>query len=512
MKKLIYLLAITAVLLAGFTGARAAVTQTKFKLKYNTTSCRYEVWIFIEAGSASYATASSEINAYPGLVTIVTDSSIPNSAVPVGPAGYNGTSPKIHSYYPQSSQDGGQTLDGPGIVNWQINTGNIQKGSALFGLNGYKAWAFSAPTSGAYWPTLSPGDSFLLFDLILPAVNCGRAVRLWENNQIQAGPGAGTFTSPPADPPSSQWNGKDFNNGYNFQNASSNSVAQTYAGNRAGVTSLPLPTINSLTNPDSLTPSNITLNFSISFPNFGVSTAVGAGSCATLSSYTWTGPGGFSTTNALSGATGTASFLRAILAANVGPYTLRVTNSNGCASFAQAIVILPVKLTSFTGRAKGCSAELSWQLPVAQRDVQSYEVQYSADGIRFTTVGQMDRNLYNETYVYNYTQATGKGYYRLKEVDLGGKSSYSEVVSVTTSCDNGLITISPNPTSSVSTVSGIETGDQVKVTDMLGNTVANYISGGNKATIDLSIFPSGIYSVIISRNAETIKTEKITKQ
>jgi hypothetical protein len=52
----------------------------------------------------------------------------------------------------------------------------------------------------------------------------------------------------------------------------------------------------------------------------------------------------------------------------------------------------------------------------------------------------------------------------------------------------------------------------VKVTDMLGNTVANYISGGSKATVDLTIFPPGVYSVIISRNAEIIKAEKLTKQ
>jgi hypothetical protein len=142
MKKLIYLLAVAAVLLAGFTGARAAVTQTKFKLKYNTTSCRYEVWLFVVAGSASYGASSSEIVAYPGLVTIVTDSSIPNSAIPTGFSGLS----KISSYYPQGSQNGGQTLDGAGTAVWLINTGNVQKGDATHGLNGFKAWAFSAPT------------------------------------------------------------------------------------------------------------------------------------------------------------------------------------------------------------------------------------------------------------------------------------------------------------------------------------------------------------------------------
>lgn len=510
MKKLISLLALASVLLAGSYGARAAVTQTKLKLKYNTTTCRYEVWLYIVAGSASYASASSEIVAYPGLVTIVVDSAVPNSAIPTG---LNGTfSGVISSVYPQGSGDGGQTLDGANTAFWQVTgSGNIQKGSASFGLNGYKAFAFSAPTvGGAYWPTMVTGDSLQLFSVSLPPVKCGQAVRIWNNNAIQAGPGAGTFSSPPADPPSSSWNGKDFNNGYNFYNASTGVPTQTYAGNLAGVTSLPLPTINGLTNGGA--PGNITLGFTTSLPNFGSSTSIGSGSCATLSSYNWTGPNSFNTTTTVSGTSATASFSRTLSLANVGNYTLTVTNSNGCTSSALVQVVLPVKLISFSGRAKGCSAELVWQLPVAQRDVQRYEVQYSADGIRFTTVGQVDRNLYNETYVYNYTQASGKGYYRLKEVDLSGKGSYSDVISVTTSCDNDRITISPNPTNSMSTVSGIEAGDQVKVTDMLGNTVANYISGGSKATVDLSIFPPGIYSVIISRNSETIKAEKLTKQ
>jgi hypothetical protein len=501
MKKLIYLLAVAAVLLAGFTGARAAVTQTKFKLKYNTTSCRYEVWLFVVAGSASYGASSSEIVAYPGLVTIVTDSSIPNSAIPTGFSGLS----KISSYYPQGSQNGGQTLDGAGTAVWLINTGNVQKGDATHGLNGFKAWAFSAPTQGgAYWPALNTGDSLRLFDFALPAVNCGTAVRLWSNNVIQAGPGAGTFTSPPADPPSSQWFGKDFNNGYNFYNASTNTPTQTYAGNLAGVTSLPLPTISGFSL--ILSGGNIVSNPTIT---------AGAGNCATLSSYIYAGPNGFSSTVNLSSppiTSTTAPLSRPIIAANSGNYTLTVNNSNGCTTAQVVGIVLPVKLLSFSGRAKGCSAELSWQLPVAQRDVQSYEVQYSADGIRFATVGQVDRNLYNEAYTFSYTQSTGKGYYRLKEVELGGKYSYSEVLSVTTSCDNGRISISPNPTSSTSTVTGIEVGDQVKVTDMLGNTVANYVSGAEKATIDLSIFPAGIYSVIISRNAEVLKAEKITKQ
>ena len=496
MKKLIYLLAVTAVLLAGFTGARAAVTQTKFKLKYNTTTCKYEVWLFVVAGSASYGSNSSEIVAYPGLVTIITDSSIANSNIPTG---INGTlSGKIITHNPQGSGDGGQTLDGNNSATWQITgTGNIQKGDASHGLNGFKAWAFSAPSG--YWPTLNVGDSLILFELTLPPVNCGNAVRLWNNNVIQAGPGAGTFSSPPADPPSSVWFGKDFNNGYNFKNGGTGNVAQTYGGNLAGVTSLPLPTISGFTL--TLSGSNIISNPTIT-----------AGSCATLTSYTYAGPNSFSSTVSASGTSTVAPLSRPIIAANSGNYTLTVNNSNGCTTAQVVGIVLPVKLLSFSGRAKGCSAELSWQLPVAQRDVQSYEVQYSADGIRFTTVGQVDRNLYNEAYTFSYTQASGKGYYRLKEIDLGGKYSYSELVTVTTSCDNGRINISPNPTSSISTVSGIEVGDQVKVTDMLGNTVANYVSGADRATIDLSIFPAGIYSVIISRNAEVIKAEKITKQ
>jgi hypothetical protein len=108
-------------------------------------------------------------------------------------------------------------------------------------------------------------------------------------------------------------------------------------------------------------------------------------------------------------------------------------------------------------------------------------------------------------------QPSGKGYYRLKIIDLSGKASYSDIVSVATSCDAPEITIAPNPTTTVSTVSGIEAGDQVKVTDVLGNVIANYVSGGAKATIDLGMYPPAVYNVIITRGTNIIKTDKITK-
>lgn len=492
MKKLLSLLGLAMVLLTSF-GAQSAVTQTNFRLKYNTTLCRYEVYIIIKAGSASYAAASSEIVAYPGLVTIVVDSSIPNSSL---------LSTTISSYYPQGSGDGGQTLDGAGTAGWIRQSGNVQKGSSTFGLNGYKAFAFSAPSSGAYWPDLNPNDTFMLFSFVIPGVKCGSGVRLWNNNQIQAGPGA-PF-NPAGDPVSTQWNNKDFNNGYNFYSVSAGVPVQTYTGNASGTTTLPVPTI---------TPFSLV----ISGGNITASSAITSGpsSCASLQSYTWTQTlpptSTYTSTTAVSGSSATATLSRPLTASNLGTYALTVTNGNGCTTSASNSIVLPIKLISFKGTSNKCAAQLGWEIAHGEKDFQGFDLQYSSDGATFATIGHVERNPYNDVYSYSYTQASGKGFYRLKITDLSGMIGYSETAVVTTNCDNAEITIAPNPTQALSTVSGIESGDQVKVTDMLGNVIANYVSGGSRATIDLGIFPSGIYSVMISRGNEMLKTAKITK-
>lgn len=454
--------------------ASAAVSAVKYYITYNSTNCNYEAHMVISSGS----NASNWIGGAMQFSIVVP---------------HNSTVSMVSSNEPRTLASSRATASG-----WTFQTALLAPAAAS-SVDFYPATVNLSGTP--QFPAMATNADVMLFSFTVSTTTCGSGIRMWINNNEDGNPDP--IGTPDPFSTASGMNNRDFNN--SFQDLSSNELYVGHSTN--GTTTLPAPTINGQTG------NTITILPSIGTSTFSATANLGSGSCATLSSYVWSGPNGFANSNlALSGTTASAGFSRSIISANIGTYNLTVTNSNGCTSQASLSIVLPVKITAFSGKARGCNAELSWQMPTSEKDYQHFDVQYSADGIRFSTVGQVERNPYNDLYGFSYTQPNGRGFYRLKVTDQGGITTYSETISVTTSCDRSEITISPNPTNAVSVVSGIEAGDQVKVTDMLGNTVANYISGGNKATIDLGIFPTGLYNVIISRDNAVIKTEKLTKQ
>ncbi len=359
----------------------------------------------------------------------------------------------------------------------------------------------------AVYPTMNPGDTVLLFSIsiVTPTANCGQGVRLWNNNVIQGvgqngANSTGCGGTAPNDPCSAVFNGgSDYNNGMGIGTnaAQTSGGGQIYKGNGISNSNQAQPVVNNIALTCTATTSTLTASPALALCG------------STITSYVYR-----NASNAIVSSTNT---LTVTTATNNSPYTLTVTASNGCTSVATRSVssvgcfILPVKLISFTAITDKCNAQLGWEIAASDKDFERFDVQYSRDGKQFTTVGQLPRNQYNEKYSYSYSQTSGKGYYRLAIVDLKGTTTYSETRSIITSCDDNVITISPNPTYAISTVKGLEAGDQLKVTDMLGNVLANYISGGNQATIELANLPAGIYSVMISRNGEILKAAKITK-
>lgn len=92
-------------------------------------------------------------------------------------------------------------------------------------------------------------------------------------------------------------------------------------------------------------------------------------------------------------------------------------------------------LSDFNISAKNCDAILSWKIEPKNK-IDSFEVEYSKNDLQFTKVGALPSNnsSSDEAYQYVYDQGNGKGYYRLKLLEKGGKFSYSKTVSVETKC------------------------------------------------------------------------------
>jgi hypothetical protein len=99
-------------------------------------------------------------------------------------------------------------------------------------------------------------------------------------------------------------------------------------------------------------------------------------------------------------------------------------------------VLLPVELTSFSGRAiDGQTTKLEWKT-VTEKDNRGFFVERSFDGYNFSEIGFVQGALNsNSERSYQFLDklpARGKFYYRLRQMDENGKETYSKIIAVTT--------------------------------------------------------------------------------
>ena len=163
---------------------------------------------------------------------------------------------------------------------------------------------------------------------------------------------------------------------------------------------------------------------------------------------------------------------------------------------------VPVKLTSFNATKNGSTSLIQWTTS-AELNSLGFEVEKSNNGnvwtsINFTpSVGNT-----NATTKYNTTDASpyrGINYYRLKQIDLDGTSTYSNVVKLNFA-GNNKYNIYPNPVNDVLTVnieSAITNDATLKLVDMNGVVHHQVMVGKNNRGTNLQIqtnkLNSGLY-------------------
>ncbi|RZJ94776.1 MAG: T9SS type A sorting domain-containing protein [Hymenobacter sp.] len=190
---------------------------------------------------------------------------------------------------------------------------------------------------------------------------------------------------------------------------------------------------------------------------------------------------------------------------------------------------LPVSLIAFAAVRTSNSALLSWTTATEENN-KGFNVQVSKDGVNFRTISFVASKLVNSVQTLNYTYTdtengkTSTRYYRLEQVDVDGKTSYSPVRAV--SFDGAVATsvtlVSyPNPfTDNVGlTLEGLTATDgaiaYVKVVDMAGRTVSDQklpLNGGSLLLGDLGNLHSGLYLVKVILPDGSTKTVRIQRQ
>ncbi|MFN8166218.1 MAG: CUB domain-containing protein [Bacteroidia bacterium] len=194
-------------------------------------------------------------------------------------------------------------------------------------------------------------------------------------------------------------------------------------------------------------------------------------------------------------------------------FALNWVLSNGASITCSAP--LPVELLMFNAEPVEKTVDLNW-LTASEINNAYFEIERSSDGKNFSTIGRVvgsgtstTMNSYNSV---DYEPLMGLSYYRLKQVDYDGKTTYSDIVPVKFATSKSLLTIQPNPAvNEVEVISfvGKNSTAVLKITDSYGHTVIEYPweehDGLNRLQINVADLAKGIYFVTLENGPEISK-------
>ncbi|GJQ62151.1 MAG: hypothetical protein SCALA702_12040 [Melioribacteraceae bacterium] len=171
---------------------------------------------------------------------------------------------------------------------------------------------------------------------------------------------------------------------------------------------------------------------------------------------------------------------------------------------------IPVELSSFAANVVGETIQLVWET-ATETNNKEFEVERSEDGELFTKVGYMDGNgTTSEKQSYTFTDhhaVSGTYYYRLRQVDFDGTSSYSDAVEVDfvpTEYSLGQNYPNPfNPSTRIKFAVPVDSKVTVTLYNMLGQKLRDVVSrsysvGLHEVDFNASELSSGMYIYSIS--------------
>lgn len=216
--------------------------------------------------------------------------------------------------------------------------------------------------------------------------------------------------------------------------------------------------------------------------------------------------------------------LNGTCAASTASTTIR-TGLNGFSAFAvaQSATPLPIELLSFTGTAEADFNHLEWST-ATETNNDYFTLERSTDGITFNEVGRVvgsgtTSQLHN--YSFNDMEpGEGVNYYRLKQTDFNGLSTYSQLVTLEFHRGHMVVSnVRPNPTSGTvdfDFASPEETEIHFIITDITGRIVKDerrMVKAG--VTTINTLIPdegAGVYSLkVIEESHGFISVSRIVK-
>lgn len=164
---------------------------------------------------------------------------------------------------------------------------------------------------------------------------------------------------------------------------------------------------------------------------------------------------------------------------------------------------LPVELMNFKAKQVENQVVLSWET-ASEQDNDFFEIQKSLDGTEFFRLDAVNgAGNSNSVLRYNYIDyslSPGGSYYRLKQVDFDGATSYSGIIHLQTNVEYSSLSVFPNPATDHFIISSSATsGQQMRLLlfDQLGNILKDEDDareiGNNKTRISVEGLKPGLY-------------------
>lgn len=161
-----------------------------------------------------------------------------------------------------------------------------------------------------------------------------------------------------------------------------------------------------------------------------------------------------------------------------------------------SVIFLPIELLDFTPRLNGDEVYVDWRT-TSEVNNDYFTVQRSLNGSSFEDIGIVggagnSNDVLNYNYIDDGSELSGIVYYRLKQTDYDGKTSYSRVKPVDLS---GLIqntwNVYPNPAKDRLVINGDVS--KVELRNVLGELIGLDVS--NASALNLSSVTNGTYFV-----------------
>jgi len=200
-------------------------------------------------------------------------------------------------------------------------------------------------------------------------------------------------------------------------------------------------------------------------------------------------------------------------------YSLSYTSGTNTVAVVKSPT-LPLTWGSISAAKEGASSvKLSFST-LQEIDTKDFTIEHSFDGQNYVPVGSVAASgntatVKNYTFTHTTPSITQSNYYRIKQNDLNGKSSYSKTIEFRfgqSSLNIAPVTLKENPFTNVIYFNVNKSGLTVRLTSLGGSQFALKNVTQGVEYLDASSYPAGIYILSVYDKNQLVQKLKVIKQ